>query len=208
MRVKAAEHPAAAVQVHERRPLAAKRCGVFDCVPQEPHPLLRDAPARLTMAHSRWNDLDGLGLAAAGYTVLTASAEAGANLFAKRVGRSAFVFVQGHPEYDPDSLAREWRRDLARFLRGEREFVPALPQNTFDAATTAALAALATLASADRTAVSLRDLPRALTLRPGLAESWGESVVPVVRAWLDLVAERADRPPARSFGRVRDAVTG
>ncbi len=188
----------------ERRPLAAKRSGVFDCVPQVFHPLLRDVPARLTMAHSRWNDLDGADLTANGYAVLTASAEAGANLFAKRVAGSFFVFVQGHPEYDPDSLAREYRRDLARYLRGERDSIPNLPRAYFDEVTTAALGAVATLAAADRTAIGLRDLPRVLALRPGLVEGWGDSTVPLVRTWLDIAAAGASPFRARSVPRLRE----
>ncbi len=188
----------------ERHRLPAKRSGVFACTPRGRHALLRGAPARLRMAHSRLNDLAGAELAAAGYDVLTTSVEAGANLFARQMDGSLFVFVQGHPEYDPDSLAREYRRDLARYLRGERDGMPGLPEHYFDAATAAAFQAVATLAAADRRAVGLRDLPRTLGLAPGLAETWGDTVVPVVRAWLDLAAERAGVPAVWRFGRVGD----
>ena len=39
--------------------------------------------------------------------------------------RSLFVFLQGHPEYDPTTLLREYRRDVGRFLRRERDGYPA-----------------------------------------------------------------------------------
>lgn len=187
----------------ERHRLPAKRSGVFDCVPQVPHPLLRGAPARLRMSHSRWNDLRGDDLSARGYAVLTASPDAGANLFVKDVG-SLFVFVQGHPEYDPDSLAREYRRDLARFLRGERDDLPAVPRNYFDGAATEAIAAVATLAAADRDAVSRGDLPRTLAPRPDLVATWGEGTAPVIRNWFDLVAGRRPEPRPQPAPRSAD----
>ncbi len=37
------------------------------------------------------------------------------------------VLVQGHPEYDPSSLLREYRRDAGRYVRGERDETPYLP---------------------------------------------------------------------------------
>ena len=46
---------------------------------------------------------------------------------------SLFLFLQGHPEYEAGTLLREYRRDIARFLRGEREHYPAVPQGYFDA---------------------------------------------------------------------------
>src|SRR5262249_52412043 len=53
--------------------------------------------------------------------------------------RSLFVFLQGHPEYEPSTLGREYRRDVGRFLRGERDTYPVQPQRYFDPDTTRAL---------------------------------------------------------------------
>jgi len=50
--------------------------------------------------------------------------------------KSLFLFFQGHPEYDADSLPREYRRDVGRFLRSERESYPGMPKGYFDEATT------------------------------------------------------------------------
>ena len=57
---------------------------------------------------------------------------AGVDAFAKQDG-SFFLFFQGHPEYDADTLLREYRRDVARFLGGERDDYPAMPHGYFDA---------------------------------------------------------------------------
>ena len=47
-------------------------------------------------------------------------------------GSCTFVLVQGHPEYSTTSLLREYRRDLQRFLRGERHSIAAMPVGYFD----------------------------------------------------------------------------
>ena len=73
-----------------------------------------------------------------GYRLLTRSAAAGADAFVREEqGGSLFVFFQGHPEYETDTLAREYRRDVGRFLRGEREHYPAAPEGYFNDAATA-----------------------------------------------------------------------
>ena len=37
------------------------------------------------------------------------------------------MLVQGHPEYDPTSLLREYRRDAGRYVAHERDDLPCLP---------------------------------------------------------------------------------
>jgi homoserine O-succinyltransferase/O-acetyltransferase len=59
-----------------------------------------------------------------------------------REGPSLFVFLQGHPEYEGETLLREFRRDFARFLRGEQAAAPAVPRGYFDPQVHAALQAL------------------------------------------------------------------
>jgi homoserine O-succinyltransferase len=67
--------------------------------------------------HSRWNGLDEAELIASGYVVLTRADEAGVDMFVHDGQHLALCF-QGHPEYDGDTLAREFRRDVARALAG------------------------------------------------------------------------------------------
>ncbi|WP_088332194.1 homoserine O-succinyltransferase [Lacimicrobium sp. SS2-24] len=55
--------------------------------------------------------------------VLASSQEAGAYVVASKDKR--MVFVTGHPEYDPDTLAQEYYRDLKAGLK------PALPEHYF-----------------------------------------------------------------------------
>ena len=122
----------------ERCPLAVKLSGVFDCTKADDHSLMVSAPSRWRVPHSRYNGLSNTALTSRGYRLLSKSADAGADTFIKE-RKSLFVFFQGHPEYDPDALLREYRRDIWRFLVGERNTYPEMPQNYFDEEITTSL---------------------------------------------------------------------
>jgi homoserine O-succinyltransferase len=115
----------------ERNRLATKRFGVFDFAQVGASSLLADMPAVVPMPHSRWNDVAASDLTACGYEILTAAPEAGVDIFVK-CRRSLFVGLQGHPEYEADTLLREYRRDLDRFRRGEVECPPTRPSGYLD----------------------------------------------------------------------------
>src|SRR5204862_242296 len=87
----------------DRRPLGEKRFGIFECDRVSDHPLTADAPARLRMPHSRWNDIPEDALTSCVYRVLTRSDAAGVDAFVKQ-RKSLFVFFQGHPEYEAHTL--------------------------------------------------------------------------------------------------------
>jgi homoserine O-succinyltransferase/O-acetyltransferase len=113
-----------------RRATHGKLAGVFACQPAGFHPLLANVASPVRVPHSRFNDLPEPALASSGYRVLTRSSEAGVDTFTKDDDRSSlFVYLQGHPEYGAGSLLREYRREVGRFLRGERNHYPALPQH-------------------------------------------------------------------------------
>src|SRR5205085_67987 len=114
-----------------RCPLEEKRVGLFRCEIATPHGLLTNVSAPLRVVHSRWNELPEGALADNGYSILTHSAQAGVDAFVKK-RKSLFVFFQGHPEYDHRALLREYRRDVARFLRAERDSYPGMPCAYFD----------------------------------------------------------------------------
>ena len=125
-----------------RQRFPEKLSGVFDCMRAGQHHILAEAPAAWRIPHSRSNDLPAAALTAAGYQILSTSPIAGVDMFIKQ-GRSLFVFLQGHPEYDADSLLREYHRDVGRFLRGEREAYPQMPRDYFAVAAARELAATA-----------------------------------------------------------------
>ncbi|HWE46902.1 MAG TPA: homoserine O-succinyltransferase [Caulobacteraceae bacterium] len=113
----------------KRRPRSAKLSGVFDahCTRLDP---LTQGFDEIAVPHSRLNELDARDLEEAGYEILTRSDAAGVDAFVRH-GKSLFVFLQGHPEYDADSLCREYLRDVGCFLKGERPTAPLPPANYF-----------------------------------------------------------------------------
>ena len=70
-------------------------------------------------------------MTACGYRILTRSAVAGVDMFVRQ-DKSFRLFFQGHPEYEATTLLREYRRDVGRYLRGERDDYPGLPLDYFD----------------------------------------------------------------------------
>lgn len=110
-----------------RRPLPAKCTGVFAQQVDAGHPLASGVGERVQVVHSRLNDVPTAALRKAGYEVAISSAETGWTLASAERRECLFVVVQGHPEYEADTLLREYRRDVRRYLNGQLESYPVLP---------------------------------------------------------------------------------
>lgn len=184
-----AAHAAVLHQSGVHRQLRAEKLsGVYECCKAVDHPLLAGLPLSWRVPHSRCNELDADALAARGYCVISRSAVAGADMFV-REANSLSLFIQGHPEYDPHTLLLEYRRDVGRFLAGERDTYPALPENYFDAAVTAALLAFRAEALHARHPDRLAAFPMPLAAQ-GLAHPWRALAVGLYANWLSLLAAR------------------
>jgi len=186
-----------------RRPLGDKRFGIFECVRVSDHPLTAAAPNVLQMPHSRWNEIPEEALLACGYRVLTRSEDAGVDAFVKQ-RKSLFVFFQGHPEYEAVTLMLEYRRDIGRFLRGERETYPPMPLGYFDEETVAALTALRERALLDRREELLAEFPTALAAGK-VANTWRSTAESLYRNWLLFIHAQKEQT---DDGRVAVAVNG
>jgi len=169
-----------------RRHLGDKQFGVFECVRVCDHPLTDAAPGTLRMPHSRWNDIPEEALLACGYRVLMRSEEAGVDTFVKQ-RNSLFVFFQGHPEYDAVTLLLEYRRDVARYLRSERDTYPPLPRGYFDDEIERQLVTLRDRALRDRREVVLADFPTAAAAAR-ITNNWRSGGEQVYRNWLTYIA--------------------
>jgi homoserine O-succinyltransferase len=183
-----------------RRPLAAKCSGVFSTQLASRHELVADFDAAFATAHSRYNGLDEAELFANGYRILTQSPEVGVDLFI-REAKSLMVFAQGHPEYDADTLAREYRRDLLRFLRGETPSAPPMPAHYFPLGAADALTDFSRSAASragDDLAAAYPAEALALDAAP-----WRAAGVRLVRNWLGLIARRKAARNAPSFAVAR-----
>ncbi len=125
---------AAVLHLHgiRRRKLPRKLSGVVECTrTATDHPIVAGAPPAWRVPHSRYNDLPEPELVAAGYQILSHSAEAGADTFVLDDG-APFLFFQGHPEYEARTLLREYHRDIGEYLCGERQDVSAQPRASTD----------------------------------------------------------------------------
>jgi homoserine O-succinyltransferase len=171
----------------ERRRLAAKCSGVYECEQVTSDPLTDGAPRPLKVSHSRLNELREDDLTSCGYQVLTRSRQAGIDTFVRQFD-SRFVFFQGHPEYDALALQREYLRDIGRYLARERDAYPAVPAGYFDAATESKLSRFEKRAGNQRHPALAAELP-ALSLRADIAA--GAAAATIFKNWLAYLAEGA-----------------
>lgn len=178
---------AAVLHLHgiERRCLGAKLSGVFECGIDRLDPLMEDVSPRIAVPHSRWNEVCKKDLLANGYRILSESGDAGVDMFTLQK-RSRFIFLQGHPEYDTDSLLREYRRDVGRFLRGEADSYPNEPANYFNPEASAILRAFR------RRALTHRN-PQLFDVFPNVASPfaitnrWRPNTELIYRNWIDQI---------------------
>jgi homoserine O-succinyltransferase len=171
-----------------RRKSDDKHCGIFESVPVAEHPLIAGTPMRFKVPHSRWNGLRLEELAARGYRVLTRFAETEVDLFVKE-DDSLFVFFQGHPEYESDTLLREYRRDARRYLRHETSKYPSIPHGYFDAKTEAALTALREKAMSSKNKDALASVTATLK-EVEIENTWHQNAALIYRNWLEYICER------------------
>ncbi|HLK49179.1 MAG TPA: homoserine O-succinyltransferase [Bryobacteraceae bacterium] len=180
----------------ERWRLDQKRFGLFRCVVANQHPLTDGTPPCFTVAHSRWNELREQDLLGEGYRILTKSEEAGVDAFVKQRG-SLFLFFQGHAEYEANTLLFEYRRDISRYLRGERESYPAMPAHYFGPAAGHALLDFQERATRARREELLLEFPANL-LAPDLWNQARPAARRVYRNWLRHLAARKRRPSSKA----------
>jgi homoserine O-succinyltransferase/O-acetyltransferase len=172
-----------------RTPLEDKRFGVFEHTKSAEHQLTRGIAGPIRIPHSRWNEVREQALTEAGYLVLSKSERAGVDLFVKEKKKSLFVHFQGHPEYVDQTLYKEYKRDVKRFLRQERETYPAVPAGYFDAMATKLLDEFRQTATAQREEGLMEKFPET-EVTQNLTNSWRPSASGIYRNWLEFVAMR------------------
>jgi len=167
-----------------RRRLPDKFFGVFECAKVCEHGFTAGIPERFFTPHSRWNTIPHDLLTLHGYRVLTRLQDGSADSFIKE-GDSLLVFLQGHLEYDEASLLLEYRRDIRRFLRRERDAYPAIPHGYFDSHAEADWTLRRNLALAGCGEQALPDFPAIRVHRP-----WRSEAVRFYRNWLRYLSEQ------------------
>ena len=107
-----------------------KKWGVYEHrVTQPNHPLLREINTRFDVPHSRWNSITREQIETAGLTVLIHSFDGEVHM-AVSPDQLRMVYFQGHPEYDINSLLKEYKRDLLGYFHGQNP-QPPYPENYF-----------------------------------------------------------------------------
>ena len=172
----------------DRRRSSEKNFGVFECEQSSDHPLAQGVAPRFHVPHSRWNGVAQEDLLARGYSILSSIANGGVDTFIKQES-SLFVFFQGHFEYESDTLMREYRRDLARFLKGETSTYPLSPADYFDLDTERALTALRNESSASRNSQLLHKVAAVVENAP-IKNTWQHSATIIYRNWLNEIRTR------------------
>lgn len=113
----------------ERIELPQRQWGVYEHeMLEDEHPLLSGVGSPVHAPHSHRFAVSRQDMEKAGVNVLIASPEAGVHM-AVSGSDSNFVFFQGHPEYDAVSLLKEYKREIQRFLTGNRASYPEFPEH-------------------------------------------------------------------------------
>jgi len=174
-----------------RHRLPDKQFGVFEALKNCDHPLMSRIQSVLRLPHSRWNEVRASELSAAEYNVLTSSKLAGVDVFVKKIRQSLFLHFQGHPEYGSETLFKEYRRDIKRFLRGERETYPTMPHGYFGTDASDTLENFQREAIANRSEQMMQSFPESVV--KGLQNAWHASAVLIYANWLQYLASEKIR---------------
>ncbi|OIO69488.1 MAG: homoserine O-succinyltransferase [Zetaproteobacteria bacterium CG_4_9_14_3_um_filter_49_83] len=181
-----------------RQPMPRKLWGVYSHhVVHVEHPLLRDINTRFDVPHSRFNAVHREQLEQAGLTVLSESEEAGVHL-AVSPDQFSIVYFQGHPEYDTSSLLKEYKREVNRFIAGERPDYPPHPEHYFgeEAAVIVEYYHQEVIAAL-KNGKEAPDFPE-MHIEPLLDNTWRDTAKSIVNNWLGLVYESTDYESPRN----------
>jgi homoserine O-succinyltransferase len=182
-----------------RQPLPAKRWGVYSHRTRtQQHPLLREINTRFDAPHSRYNDISREQLESAGLTVLAESPEGGVHM-AVSPDQFRVIYFQGHPEYDVNSLLKEYKREVLRYLRNELEEPPPFPENYFNQQ--ARDIARSYIDSAKSSLLKGRPLPEfdEHLFDDHLDNTWGDTAKAIVNNWLGLVYQTTNLERNKQF---------
>ncbi len=135
------------------------------------HPLIQDVDSDWRGPHSHYFGVTRQQLESVGIEVLVDGEDAGVYL-AVSDNYPEFVFLQGHPEYDANSLLKEFKREVYRFVAGDVAEFPGLPENYLTLEDTEIISQFRDeLVHAMSSAKSLPSFPEQ-RLQAGLSCSW------------------------------------
>lgn len=182
----------------KRAPLPVKCWGVFAHRTRNAfHPLVQTINTRFDVPHSRFNEISQAAMKEAALLPLIDSSEAGIHAAVSPDGLR-FVFLQGHPEYDRNSLLKEYRREVRRFVAGEREGYPPLPQGYFGPGADHIAYGFQRRAEATRSPSLMETFPEG-PLLDTVEQTWGDTARGMFNNWLGLVYQVTGTHRAKPF---------
>jgi homoserine O-succinyltransferase len=174
-----------------RHALSNKCFGIFEFEKVSNHPIMAGVASGIRIPHSRWNEVREDELSSSGYTVVTRSERGGVDTFVKQ-RKSLFMFFQGHPEYEARTLLSEYRRDIERFLRRERDTYPTMPLGYLDEEAVQAFNILQEQASLNRSVELLAGLSTT-SIAARLTDPWRSAATSIYRNWLLFLSHQKAR---------------
>jgi homoserine O-succinyltransferase len=183
----------------KRSHLGVKRWGVFSHkVISQKHPLVAEMNTRFDVPHSRFNEIFQQDLENFGIKVLVASEQVGAHLFVSSDG-FRIVFFQGHPEFDTISLLKEFKREVLRYLNGDRAGYPPFPDNYFSGTVKAVLEEYRDKCEAAlNNNQPMPEMPEKL-LVPRINNTWHDTGEAVIGNWIGLVYQVTHAERSKPF---------
>ena len=107
-------------------------------------------------------------------------------------------YFQGHPEYDFNSLFKEFKREALRYARGERPEPPPFPDNYFEPIIQPRVRQyMADIVNSPDNVALLRDHETAIERH--LDNTWGDTAKAIINNWLGLVYKVTNLDRQRQF---------
>lgn len=195
-----ATHAVMEFRYQQKRTRLADKCwGVFSHeVVDRHHPLVNGINTQFDVPHSRFNEISRRQFDESGLRVLVESKEVGVHL---AVSEDLFriVFFQGHPEYDINSLLKEYKREVLRFIGQQRDDYPPFPDNYFSLRVQAILNEYRQkVLTAIANQLSLPEFPENL-IRGLLHNTWHDSGEAVINNWIGRVYQTTNNDRKKHF---------
>ena len=171
----------------DRKHLGDKCWGVFEHeVENQNHALMRDVQTEIDMCHSRFNDISYQDFVGERIDVLIRSQVAGVQLAAEK--DMSMIYFQGHPEYDDISLLKEYKREIYRYLSGERTDYPPLPENYFDNEASAVAENYKQLVVSKKPEIEMIEQFPESALQKNIGNPWKQAAHTIFKNWFDNLA--------------------
>lgn len=176
-----------------------KRWGVYSHRVVAPeHPLVNGVNTRFDVPHSRFYNISRQQFESAGLHILVESAVAGVHL-AVSEDQFRIVFFQGHPEYDTVSLLKEYKREISRFVKGDRRDYPPFIENYFTDQAEAILEEYQQrVITAQKAKQAIPEFPETL-IKARLDNTWHDTAEAVINNWIGKVYQLTDIDRKKPF---------